>query len=67
MLSRRTLATSVAVLLGVRGAAGQPASSYTDPTIGMTFQALQDLSTGFIFGMALPESIGTDFIGQMVS
>ncbi len=68
MLSRRTLTTSVAILLGViRGAAGQSASAYTDPTTGMTFQALQDSSTGFIFGIALPETIGTDFIGQMVS
>ncbi|KAK0434808.1 hypothetical protein EV421DRAFT_1838608 [Armillaria borealis] len=66
MLSRRTLANSVAVLLGIRGAAGQSASAYTDPTTGMTFQALQDSSTGFIFGIALPETIGTDFIGQMV-
>lgn len=67
MLSRRTLATSVAVLLGIRGAAGQSASAYTDTTTGMTFQALQDSSTGFVFGIALPETIGTDFIGQMVS
>ncbi|KAK0234121.1 hypothetical protein IW262DRAFT_1505923, partial [Armillaria fumosa] len=66
MLSRRTLATSVAVLLGTRGAAGQSASAYTDTTTGMTFQALQDSSTGFVFGIALPETIGTDFIGQMV-
>ncbi|PBK93646.1 CBD9-like protein [Armillaria gallica] len=66
MLSRRTLTTSVAILLGIRGAASQSASAYTDPTTGMTFQALQDSSTGFIFGIALPETIGTDFIGQMV-
>ncbi|KAK0465993.1 uncharacterized protein EV420DRAFT_1636565 [Desarmillaria tabescens] len=58
--------TSVVVLLGIRGAAGQSASAYTDPTTGMTFQALQDSSTGFVFGIALPETIGTDFIGQMV-
>ncbi|KAK0479706.1 hypothetical protein IW261DRAFT_150981 [Armillaria novae-zelandiae] len=66
MFSLRTLATSVAVLLGIRGAAGQSASAYTDTTTGMTFQALQDSSTGFVFGIALPETIGTDFIGQMV-
>ncbi|PBK76245.1 CBD9-like protein [Armillaria solidipes] len=66
MLSRRTITTSVTVLLGIRGAAGQSASAYTDSTTGMTFQALQDSSTGFIFGIALPETIGTDFIGQMV-
>ncbi|KAG7451905.1 CBD9-like protein [Guyanagaster necrorhizus] len=66
MFSRRTFVTSVAVLLGIRGAAGQSASAYTDPTTGMTFQALQDSSTGFVLGIALPETIGTDFIGQMV-
>ncbi|KAK0452909.1 GMC oxidoreductase [Desarmillaria tabescens] len=58
--------TLLAILSGVRETAGQSASSYTDPITGMSFQALQDSSTGFVFGLALPETIGTDFIGQMI-
>ncbi|KAK0200247.1 hypothetical protein DFS33DRAFT_136337 [Desarmillaria ectypa] len=62
----RPIATLLAILFGVRGTTGQSASSYTDPITGMSFQALQDSSTGFVFSLALPETICTDFIGQMI-
>lgn len=50
------------------GVYGQSTSSYTDSASGIVFQRYEDTSgTGFSFGMALPETIGSDFIGQMAS
>lgn len=49
------------------GAYAQTASSYTDSNTGITFDRYYDSTTGYSFGMALPETIGSDFIGQIVS
>ncbi|RDW92292.1 hypothetical protein BP5796_01686 [Coleophoma crateriformis] len=48
------------------GAVAQISSSYVDSNTGITFQGYQDSTTGFQFGMALPTTVGSDFIGQMV-
>ncbi|KAF4634645.1 hypothetical protein G7Y89_g3462 [Cudoniella acicularis] len=41
-------------------------TSYVDPNSGITFQQSSDSTTGFSFGLALPSTVGSDFIGQMV-
>jgi cellobiose dehydrogenase (acceptor) len=46
-------------------AAAQSASPYTDDKTGIIFNGFQHAS-GFRFGIALPESPTTDFIGQLV-
>ncbi|EAW11749.1 putative cellobiose dehydrogenase [Aspergillus clavatus NRRL 1] len=51
--------------LGV-AAAGYNSSAYNDPTTGIDFQRWCDEPTGFCFGLALPETVGTDFVGQIV-
>jgi cellobiose dehydrogenase (acceptor) len=40
-------------------------SAYTDANTGISFEGYED-TTGFLFGMALPSTLGSDFIGQMV-
>ncbi|KAL2075246.1 hypothetical protein VTL71DRAFT_189 [Oculimacula yallundae] len=47
------------------GACAQQSSASVDPNTGITFQGKTD-TTGFYFGMAVPTSVGSDFIGQMV-
>ncbi|KAK2051723.1 GMC oxidoreductase [Colletotrichum caudatum] len=56
------------VLLGLVGTAAAQlrASAYTDPQTGIDFQRYKPESYPFSFGIAVPETIGTDFIGQMV-
>jgi cellobiose dehydrogenase (acceptor) len=56
----------VSVLALAAGAAAQTAQTFDDPMTGITFQAFQDNSTGYRFGIALPENPTTDFIGQLV-
>ncbi|KAK1999500.1 GMC oxidoreductase [Colletotrichum falcatum] len=45
-------------------AAAQQTSSYIDAASGITFQRYSDTS-GFAFGVALPTTVGKDFIGQI--
>jgi hypothetical protein len=40
-------------------------SAYTDANTGITFEGYED-TTGFRFGMAVPTTPATDFIGQIV-
>ncbi|KAK1569947.1 GMC oxidoreductase [Colletotrichum navitas] len=64
----RAILSGAAVLLGLAGttAAQLRASAYTDPQTGINFQRYKPDSYPFSFGIAVPETIGTDFIGQMV-
>lgn len=41
-------------------------TAYVDPNTGISFQKYTD-TTGFQFGIATPSTVGSDFIGQMVS
>ncbi|KAB8207806.1 hypothetical protein BDV34DRAFT_233707 [Aspergillus parasiticus] len=41
-------------------------SAYSDSTTGIDFQRWCDETTGFCFGLALPETVDSDFIGQLV-
>ncbi|ORX92935.1 hypothetical protein BCR34DRAFT_629431 [Clohesyomyces aquaticus] len=59
----RSLLLSTA-LLALRATA-QSASPFTDDKTGITFNGYQDAS-GYRFGLALPETPGADFIGQIV-
>ncbi|KIY69812.1 iron reductase domain protein [Cylindrobasidium torrendii FP15055 ss-10] len=63
LATAKWVALAAALLNGVRA---QVASGYTDPASGITFQGLTDSDTGFTIGIALPETIGTDFIGQVI-
>ncbi|KAL1637316.1 hypothetical protein SLS58_009325 [Diplodia intermedia] len=64
----RANVAAVAALAGAARAATST-SAYTDSTTGIKFQRWQDETTGFSFGIALPESpdAKTDIIGQMVA
>lgn len=53
-------------LLALGAGAYAQSSAYTDANTGIAFEGHQD-TTGFLFGIALPSTIGSDFIGQMVS
>lgn len=65
-MARSSFSAAVLFALSVvSGANAQQASAYTDANTGITFQAFQD-DSGFQFGMALPETPGSDFIGQLV-
>lgn len=55
------------ILLGFALSACAQSAAYTDGHSGITFQGHQDSDTGFQFGMTLPEKVGTDFVGNMVS
>ncbi|OCL14594.1 iron reductase domain protein [Glonium stellatum] len=44
----------------------QTTSSYTDPKSSITFQAFTDPTSGYTFGLALPMTPTTDFIGILV-
>ncbi|KAJ4371048.1 hypothetical protein N0V86_008743 [Didymella sp. IMI 355093] len=64
---RSTLVGSAIALLGLLRTATAYSSSpvaYTDPNSGIDFQLLTN--DGFSVGIALPESIESDFIGQLV-
>ncbi|KAI8654283.1 GMC-OxRdtase-N domain-containing protein [Fusarium sp. Ph1] len=58
--------SSMAALLGLAGTttAQLRTTPHTDPNTGIDFQ--QYLSASYSFGIALPETVGSDFIGQMV-
>lgn len=56
---------SLSLLAFAAGAWAQQSSSSVDSNTGITFQGKTD-TTGFYFGMAVPTTVGTDFIGQMV-
>ncbi|KAL6399766.1 cellobiose dehydrogenase [Ilyonectria robusta] len=59
--------TGLAALLGFAAtASAQRASTYSDPNTGIDFQRYLAASYGYSFGIALPETVGSDFIGQMV-
>lgn len=47
-------------------AANYNSSAYSDSASGIDFQRWCDANTGFCFGLALPETVGTDFVGQLV-
>ncbi|KAI1335007.1 hypothetical protein F5Y15DRAFT_420245 [Xylariaceae sp. FL0016] len=51
------------LVLGACSAKAQTTSAYTDEKTGITFQGFS--SDGYTFGIAVPETIGTDFIGQI--
>ncbi|KAH9209162.1 GMC oxidoreductase [Leptodontidium sp. 2 PMI_412] len=57
---------SISLLAFAAGAWAQQSSSSVDPNTGITFQGKTD-TTGFYFGMAVPTTVGSDFIGQMVA
>lgn len=54
------------MLAGLACTALAAAGPYTDPNTGITFETYLDSDLSFSFGMVLPETIGTDFIGQVV-
>ncbi|KAJ4265995.1 hypothetical protein NW762_003968 [Fusarium torreyae] len=59
--------SGAAALLGLAGttaAQGLRASAYTDPKTGIDFQRYQ--KDTYSFGIAVPETLGKDFIGQLV-
>lgn len=58
--------TFTSLLALAAGAYAQTSSAYTDVNTGITFQGYED-TTGFQFGMAVPTTPASDFIGQMVS
>ncbi|ETS78784.1 hypothetical protein PFICI_08637 [Pestalotiopsis fici W106-1] len=62
-----TLVGSVALAgLAQLAAAAVKTTAYTDSNTGIDFQTYFDTTTGYSFGMAIPEDATTDFIGQMV-
>ncbi|EQB53832.1 GMC oxidoreductase [Colletotrichum gloeosporioides Cg-14] len=60
--------SGAAALLGLAGSASAQlrASAYTDPQTGIDFQRYKPDAYPYSFGIAVPETTGTDFIGQMV-
>ncbi|OLN96707.1 Cellobiose dehydrogenase 1 [Colletotrichum chlorophyti] len=60
--------SGAAALFGLAGSAAAQlrASPYSDPQTGIDFQRYKPDNYGYSFGIAVPETIGTDFIGQMV-
>ncbi|WYZ46704.1 hypothetical protein EsH8_IX_000929 [Colletotrichum jinshuiense] len=63
---RFTLSGAAALGLAGSAAAQLRATAYTDPQTGIDFQRYLPSSYPYSFGIAIPETIGTDFIGQMV-
>ncbi|KAI9172778.1 Cellobiose dehydrogenase [Paramyrothecium foliicola] len=55
---------SVLGLAGLAAAQGLRTLPFSDPVTGIDFQRYQ--SKGYSFGIAIPETLETDFIGQMV-
>ncbi|KAL0932731.1 uncharacterized protein CTRU02_211694 [Colletotrichum truncatum] len=64
----RCTLSGVAALLGFAGSVSAQlrAVAYTDPQTGIDFQRYKPDSYPYSFGIAVPETTGTDFIGQMV-
>ncbi|KAH7350049.1 hypothetical protein B0T11DRAFT_359202 [Plectosphaerella cucumerina] len=58
-------ALGLASINPVYGQASQRTTAYTDPQTGISFQRFASADV-FSFGIALPETAGTDFIGQLV-
>ncbi|KAJ3527283.1 hypothetical protein NM208_g10776 [Fusarium decemcellulare] len=58
--------SSMAALVGLAGSAAAQlrTTAYTDPNTGIDF--MRYLSDNYSFGIALPETVDSDFIGQMV-
>ncbi|KAF8856239.1 FAD/NAD(P)-binding domain-containing protein [Acephala macrosclerotiorum] len=52
--------------LALTAGAYAQSSAYTDDVTGITFQGYTDSTTGFKYGMAVPTTPATDFIGQMI-
>lgn len=65
---RSFLTTTTAALALVTSAAAKSTNStaYTDPNTQIDLQQWCDPDTSFCFGMALPDSVSRDFIGQLV-
>lgn len=59
--------TSLFALGFAARALAQTAAAYVDSNTGITFWGFTDSSSGFKYGMVMPETIGSDFIGQIVS
>ncbi|KAI9689888.1 MAG: hypothetical protein M1822_009770 [Bathelium mastoideum] len=57
--------TFFSLLALATGTFAQTTTSFADPMTGITFQAFTDSTTGYRFGIALPENPTTDFIGQL--
>ncbi|GJC87227.1 cellobiose dehydrogenase [Colletotrichum liriopes] len=64
----RSTFSGAAALLGLAGSAAAQlrATAYNDPQTGIDFQRYKPDAYPYSFGIAVPETIGTDFIGQMV-
>ncbi|OJJ78934.1 putative cellobiose dehydrogenase [Aspergillus glaucus CBS 516.65] len=60
-----TWLTALTTALGV-AASTTESSAYSDSATGIDFQRWCDDDSGMCFGMALPETVKSDFIGQMV-
>lgn len=54
------------LLLSLPAAAQDTTAPFTDPNTGIDFQAYTDDALGYQFGIALPETVTTEFIGQLV-
>ncbi|KAI7778212.1 hypothetical protein LA080_002477 [Diaporthe eres] len=65
---RSTLMGSAAALAGLArmATAATTASAYTDPKTGIDFMSYSANGGAFSFGLALPETVESDFIGQLV-
>lgn len=59
---RSALYLGSAVLAGLAAAT----SNYTDPNTGITFLTYFSTDVEYSFGIVFPETVGTDFIGQLV-
>ena len=62
MMAARSTILSLAFALGVAA----QTTSYIDANTGITFAGYSDSTTGFLAGIAMPETLGTDFIAQIV-
>ncbi|TRM61777.1 hypothetical protein BD626DRAFT_500484 [Schizophyllum amplum] len=54
------------LLLSLPAAAQDTTAPFTDINTGIEFQAYTDDALGYQFGIALPETVTTEFIGQLV-
>ncbi|ROW03750.1 hypothetical protein VMCG_05352 [Cytospora schulzeri] len=64
---RSSLIGSAAIAgLARTAAAATVSSAYTDPNTGIDFQTYFASDVDYSFGLALPETVTTDFIGQLV-
>ncbi|KFA71300.1 hypothetical protein S40288_06713 [Stachybotrys chartarum IBT 40288] len=55
----------VAAVMGLSTLAMTQSTTYIDETTNISFQQWTDSTSGFAFGLALPETAGKDFIGQI--